>query len=208
MTRTSPRWRQVVVWLHVVSSIAWMSQAMALMTLSLVALAGDAATGAAAMSMSRRLDTALLAPLANAAAFTGLVLAGATAWGFFRHWWVLVKFGLTLVQLYAGIFVLSPVLESAAATGTTSWRLAAGAGLMAGGLAFQAWVSVAKPWSRTPWSPTAKPRTAPTWVFVAAVAAPALDICVGSVLGYPLPAFSLLMLIVLLSARRRRLALA
>ncbi|MET7995673.1 hypothetical protein ABZU76_32745 [Amycolatopsis sp. NPDC005232] len=208
MTRVSPRWRQAVVWLHAVSSIAWMSQAFGLMTLTLVALQGDAATRAAAMNMARHLDTALLAPMANAAAFTGLVLAGATAWGFFRHWWVLVKFGLTLVQLYAGIFLLSPALENAAATATPTWQQAAGAGLMAGGLAVQAWISVAKPWSRTPWSPAAKPATAPTWVFVAAIVAPVLDTTMGLVLGYPLPALSLVMLIVLLSGRRQRLAVA
>jgi hypothetical protein len=72
----------------------------------------------------------------------------------------------------------------------------------------QAWISVAKPWSRTPWSPTTKPATAPTWVFVAAIVAPVLDTTAGLVLGYPLPALSLVMLIVLLSGRRQRLAVA
>ncbi|WP_326568252.1 hypothetical protein VSH64_41865 [Amycolatopsis rhabdoformis] len=208
MTRVSPRWRQALVWLHALSSIAWMSQAFGLMTLTIVALQGDASVRAAAMTMARHLDSALLAPMANAAAFTGLMLAAATAWGFFRHWWVLVKFGLTLVQLYAGIFLLSPALETAAATATPQWQQAAGAGLMAGGLAVQAWISVAKPWSRTRWSPATKPATAPTWVFVAGVVAPVFDTTAGLVLGYPLPALSLVMLIVVLGGRRQRLALA
>ncbi|GAA3539403.1 hypothetical protein GCM10022222_23680 [Amycolatopsis ultiminotia] len=205
MARVSPRWRQVVVWLHVVSSVAWMSQALALMTLTLVALSGARPTRSAAMTMAEHLDTVLLAPMANAAAFTGLVLAGATAWGFFRHWWVLAKFAMTLVQLYAGIFLLSPALADSAATATPTWTQAAGTALMAGGLAFQAWLSVAKPWPRTPWSRTAKPPNAPTWIFAAGLAAPVIDIAAGLALGYPMPALSLIMLVVLLVRRPKTL---
>ncbi|TDQ00776.1 hypothetical protein [Labedaea rhizosphaerae] len=85
-TKTSPRWRQTVVWLHIVSSVAWMSQALALLVLmSLAAVTTDQDTRVAATAMARRLDMVLLAPMANVAAFTGLVLAGATAWGYFRH---------------------------------------------------------------------------------------------------------------------------
>ncbi|WP_318305851.1 hypothetical protein [Amycolatopsis solani] len=192
--KTSPRWRQAVVWLHVVSSVAWMSQALALVVLT--------STGAPAMA--ERLDSVLLAPMANVSAFTGLLLAGATAWGYFRHWWVLTKFVLTLVQLYAGIFLLSPALHESADTGAVAWPQVAGASLMASALAFQAWLSVAKPGRKTPWSPAAKPPTAPAWVFVAGVAAPTFDVVAGLLLGYPLPALSLVTLIVLGFERRRR----
>ncbi|WP_081655741.1 hypothetical protein [Amycolatopsis vancoresmycina] len=192
--KTSPRWRQAVVWLHVVSSVAWMSQALALVVLM--------ASGAPAMA--DRLDSVLLAPMANVSAFTGLLLAGATAWGYFRHWWVLIKFALTFVQLYAGIFLLSPALRESVDTAAVSWLQVAGASSMASALAFQAWLSVAKPGKKTPWSPAAKPPTAPTWVFVAGIAAPAVDVTAGLLLGYPLPALSLVTLIVLGFERRRR----
>ncbi|MGW3999293.1 hypothetical protein ACWEF6_37860 [Amycolatopsis sp. NPDC004772] len=192
--KTSPRWRQSVVWLHVVSSVAWMSQALALVVL----------TASGAPTMAERLDSVLLAPMANVSAFTGLLLAGATAWGYFRHWWVLTKFALTLIQLYAGIFLLSPALRESADTGTVAWPQIAGASLMASALAFQAWLSVAKPGRKTPWSPAAKPLTAPTWVFVAGIGAPAFDVAAGITLGYPLPALELIMLIVLLAFERRR----
>ncbi|WP_285482488.1 hypothetical protein [Amycolatopsis sp. NBRC 101858] len=192
--KTSPRWRQAVVWLHVVSSVAWMSQALALVVLM----------SAGVPSMADRLDSVLLAPMANVSAFTGLVLAGATAWGYFRHWWVLTKFALTFIQLYAGIFLLSPALRDSADTGAVSWVQIAGASLMASALSFQAWLSIAKPGRKTPWSPAAKPPTAPTWVFVAGVAAPAFDVVAGILAGYPLPALSLVTLIVLGLERRRR----
>ncbi|MGW3967318.1 hypothetical protein ACWED2_46405 [Amycolatopsis sp. NPDC005003] len=192
--KTSPRWRQAVVWLHVVSSVAWMSQALALVVL----------TSSGAPAMAERLDSVLLAPMANVSAFTGLLLAGATAWGYFRHWWVLTKFALTLAQLYAGIFLLSRALRDSADTSVVAWQQIAGASLMASALAFQAWLSVAKPWKKTPWSASAKPPAAPTWVFVAGMAAPAVDVAAGITLGYPLPALELVMLIVLLGFERRR----
>jgi len=192
--KTSPRWRQAVVWLHVVSSVAWMSQALALVVLM----------SSGAPVPADRLDSVLLAPMANVSAFTGLLLAGATAWGYFRHWWVLTKFALTLIQLYAGIFLLSPALRDSADTGTVAWPQVAGASLMASALAFQAWLSVAKPGRRTPWSPAAKPPAAPTWVFVAGIGAPVVDVAAGITLGYPLPALELVMLIVLLGFERRR----
>ncbi|WP_410569211.1 hypothetical protein [Amycolatopsis sp. cmx-4-61] len=192
--KTSPRWRQAVVWLHVVSSVAWMSQALALVVLM----------SSGAPEMADRLDSVLLAPMANVSAFTGLLLAGATAWGYFRHWWVLTKFALTLIQLYAGIFLLSPALRESADTGTVAWPQIAGAALMASALAFQAWLSVAKPGRRTPWSPAAKPLTAPAWVFAAGIGTPVIDVAAGLTLGYPLPALELLTLGVLAFERRRR----
>ena len=201
--KTSPRWRQAVVWLHVVSSVAWMSQALALVVLMSLALTRPG-QAAAATSMADRLDSVLLAPMANVSAFTGLVLAGATAWGYTRHWWVLTKFALTLIQLYAGIFLLSPALRDAADTGTVAWPQIAGATLMTSALSFQAWLSIAKPWKKTPWSPAAKPPTARTWVFIAGVAAPAFDVGAGILAGYPLPALSLIMLAVLGFERRGR----
>jgi len=207
--KTSPRWRQAVVWLHVVSSVAWMSQALGLVVLMTLA-ASDPGQAAAATSMAQRIDNVLLAPMANAAAFTGLVLAGSTAWGYFRHWWVLAKFVLTFAQLYAGIFLLSGALHDSAAAAragaadVVAWPQIAGTALMASVLAFQVWLSVAKPWKRTSWSPAAKPPTAPTWVFAVGVFTPLADVTIGVFWGRPLPALSLIMLVVLLGFEQRR----
>jgi hypothetical protein len=189
-----------------------MSQALGLVVLMSLA-ASDPGQAVAATSMAQRIDNTLLAPMANAAAFTGLVLAGSTAWGYFRHWWVLAKFVLTFAQLYAGIFLLSGALHDSAAAAragaadVVAWPQVAGTALMASVLAFQVWLSVAKPWKRTPWAPAAKPPTAPTWVFAAGVFTPLADVTISTFWGRPLPALSLIMLIVLgleLRGRRRR----
>jgi hypothetical protein len=79
VTRRGQRWRQLVVWLHVITSVGWMGQAVTLVSLLAVSLA-DSGNALAATTMTRHLDIGLLAPLANASAFTGLLLAASTSW--------------------------------------------------------------------------------------------------------------------------------
>jgi hypothetical protein len=206
-------WRQLTVWLHVITSVAWMGEALALASLLILSLTThDQSVRVSAISMANHLDMTLLANLANASAFTGFFLAAATPWGFFRHWWVLAKFAITVIQLYLGIFVLSGALRDAvldARTGAPApAALALGTCLMAGALAFQAWLSVPKPWGRTPWAAqgargkAAKLPTAPEWMFALAVLAVVADLAAAAMLGYPAPVFSLLVLAVRLVQRR------
>jgi uncharacterized membrane protein len=185
---TAKRWRQLALWLHVVSSVGWMAQALTLFSLVVFALA-DTAQGPAAMAMADRIDVTLLAQMANVSTFTGYMLAAATAWGFFKHWWVLTKMLISTAQLFLGVFVLSPVLRG----GHPSPQLAVGGALMAGAIAFQAWLSVAKPWGRT--QLYRKLPTAPAWVFAATTLIPLADLTIGYALGFPMPVLSLLFLI-------------
>jgi hypothetical protein len=189
-----------------------MSQALALLTLTVVASGtADAGIREGAVTMAHTLDKVLLAPMANAAAFTGFVLSAATAWGYWRHWWVLAKFGLTVAQLWFGIWVLSSALGAAEEAAKAGLPLPdptlqiAGAGTMATALAFQAWLSVAKPGGKTPWAPPRKPPVAPTWVFVAGTVVPFADFALSLTQGGPRPLFSLIALAVILSLRPQRL---
>ncbi|MER7010853.1 hypothetical protein ABT324_05425 [Saccharopolyspora sp. NPDC000359] len=211
MARTSSqRWRQAVVWLHVITSVGWMAHALVLFTLlATSATSTDPDTRVAATSMAHVVDVRLLGPFANAAAFTGLLLAAATAWGFFRNWWVLVKFAITLIQLYAGIFLLSDALQDSVAAARTGHAptaaLLVGTALMASAIAFQAWLSVAKPWRRTPWTTSRKPPSAANRVFAAAVAAVLVDVTTGLVLGFPSPICQLVVLTAQIINRQRAL---
>ena len=210
-SRTAQRPRQTLVWLHVLTSVGWMAQALGLLTLLAVGFASaDQDVRIAATSMAHELDTTLLAPMANASAFTGFVLSAATAWGFFHHWWVLAKFAITVVQLNLGIFVLSRNLGAAAADAEAGLAapppgLLVGTAVMASAIAFQAWLSVAKPWRRTPWAPQQRPPAAGSRVFVAAVAAPLIDMALGVLMGFPMPLLEIAVLVVVLVSRTRRL---
>ncbi|WP_436520863.1 hypothetical protein [Actinoplanes sp. HUAS TT8] len=194
-------WRHLTVWLHVLTSVGWMVQAMTLCVLLSVGFAtADADVRHAATSMALQLDGRLLGPMADASAFTGIMLAAATPWGFFRHWWVTVKFGITVVQLFAGIFLLSPVLERSAEAGPSARQIAATA-LMASAIAFQGWLSVAKPWGRI--RDRRPSSVAPRWIFTMTVLGGLADLALAFTIGHPMPLLSIILLVVGLSRRPR-----
>jgi hypothetical protein len=186
------RARTLLVWLHVITSVGWMSQAVALLALLLYGMeSGDVH----AFEMARFLDHRVLAVMANISAFSGMMLSATTPWGYFRHWWVLAKFVITVVQLYVGVFVLSGNLEAAAQGHVTVW-MPVGTSLMISAIAFQAWMSVAKPWGRTSWAdPKVKLPTASTAMFVVALVVPAADFAVSLHSGGPRPLFMLVTVI-------------
>ncbi|WP_410872390.1 PDR/VanB family oxidoreductase [Nocardia sp. A7] len=204
--------RHLLVWLHVISSVSWLSQAAALtVLLSVSALSPPGERKAATAGAAELLDQTVLVYSANTAAFTGLILAAVTAWGYFHYWWVCVKFVLTLGQLYIGIFILSSAMhETVAATGQgadgPAVALAATGAAMAGVLGFQVWLSVAKPWGRTPWGERARarPGSAPSWLYALGVLAPLVDLGFGVTLGNPTPLVSLSTLILALVMRALR----
>lgn len=204
MTANPRHRRRLAVWWHVVTSVGWMSMDVVMLVLLLRARAVPA-EAAATVHAARTIDVVLLAPLASASAATGIVLGLGTPWGLIVHRWVLAKLVMTLIQVYLGIAVLSDGLSDAMAAVRwgvpPSWELAAGAGLMAGGLATQVWLSVAKPGGavrRNGNRPAraAKPVPAPSWVLVLVVVGPMVDIGLGAALGIPLPVFSVLAIVV------------
>ncbi|SDL74630.1 hypothetical protein SAMN04488074_11357 [Lentzea albidocapillata subsp. violacea] len=196
------RARTLLVWLHVVTSVGWLSQAVALLALVLYGMKTGDLT---AFKMARYLDHEVLAIMANTSAFSGFMLSATTPWGYFRHWWVLAKFVITVSQLYVGIFILSGNLQEAVNGHVTAW-MPVGTSLMIGAIAFQAWLSVAKPWRRTPWAdPKVKLPTASTATFVVALVIPVIDFAISLWRGNPMP---LLMLITVIGYSVRRAARA
>ncbi|ONI90767.1 hypothetical protein ALI22I_11340 [Saccharothrix sp. ALI-22-I] len=183
--------RKLLVWLHVVTSTGWMFMALALFVVVDYAL--SAPDRLSAFDAAVLLDVEVLQFMATTSAFSGLMLSGLTVWGYFRHWWVLAKFVITFTQLYVGIFVLSPNLHPDG----SPLLMRVGSLLMASALACQVWLSVAKPFKRTPWASPTKPKAAPPWGFALCLAVPAFDyVFVEFVLGRSIPALSMLIVVV------------
>lgn len=188
--------RHLLLWIHVLSSVCWMSQTLAMAVLMLSP--GDGGAVAAHV-----LDTTVLVVSANVSAMSGFLLSATTPWGFFLHWWVLVKFAITVSQLVVGIAVLSPALDSAArAREVASAGLLASTVLMATLIAFQGWLSIAKPWSRVPRRSRGKAPVPGPAVRVAAPVAVLADVGVFVVVGQPIPLCSALVLVAALVGRR------
>lgn len=186
------RARQLLVWAHVLSSVGWMSQALALFVL----LSDRTVASSAAAHL---LDTTVLVLSANTSAMTGFLLAATTTWGFFLHWWVLVKFVITVGQIVVGIAILSPALNNAGAQPHP--LLIGGTVVMASLIAVQALLSIIKPRGRVTGQSKATPAAEP--VVLAAPVAVLADIGVFLLIRQPIPICSFAVLIAALISRTR-----
>lgn len=93
-----PELRKVVLTAHVVSSVGWLGAVVAYIALDVVAVTSrDVQTVRAAYLAMELTVFSVIVPLALASVTIGVVNALGTHWGLFRHYWVLVKFLLTLV---------------------------------------------------------------------------------------------------------------
>ncbi|MBN6040567.1 hypothetical protein [Amycolatopsis sp. 195334CR] len=103
--RLSPRARKSVVALHIVTSVGWLGITAANLVLLLSGLStADPTRQHAAFTAMAMVGETLLIPVSLLTFASGLVLSLATKWGLFRHWWVAIKFVLTLIAV-----VLTPL---------------------------------------------------------------------------------------------------
>ena len=109
-----PPLRKLVLTAHVTASVGWLGAVLVFLALALTGLTSDdASTVRAVYLLMRPLASAVLVPLAVAALATGILSSLGTAWGLFRHYWVLVKLGITAVAT-AVLFVHLPAFDALA----------------------------------------------------------------------------------------------
>jgi hypothetical protein len=90
--------RKFLLTLHVMSSLGWAGAVAVFVVIDIAALTGsDPQLGRVLWLALQAAVWSLLVPLAFASLLTGVVLALGTAWGLFRHYWVLFKLVLTLI---------------------------------------------------------------------------------------------------------------
>ncbi|WP_231632701.1 hypothetical protein [Gordonia sp. HS-NH1] len=115
-----------------------------------------------------------------------------------------MKFVITVGQLVVGIAVLSPTLDEATRSGDDATPgLLTATVVMATLIAFQAWLSIAKPWPRVPRRTQGKAPVPGTVVRIAAPAALLGDVVVFVSVGQPIPLCSVVVLVAALIGRRR-----
>jgi hypothetical protein len=96
MTLT-PALRKFVLAVHVVCSVGWIGAVVAYLVLGISAvMSPDALTVQAAWIAMELSGWFAIVPLALAALLTGIIISLGTAWGLFRHYWVLISLGLTV----------------------------------------------------------------------------------------------------------------
>ena len=92
-----PRLRKFALTAHVTSSVGWLGAVGAYIALDVAAVTSeDLQTVRGAYLAMEALVWSIIVPLAVASLFSGIVQALGTQWGLLRHYWVLVKFLLTI----------------------------------------------------------------------------------------------------------------
>lgn len=100
----APRLRRFVLTAHVTSSVGWLGAVVVFLALSVVGLTSqDAQALRGTYLVMEPAARFVLVPLAFASLLTGLVQSLGTAWGLFRHYWVLFKL---LINVFATVVLL------------------------------------------------------------------------------------------------------
>jgi hypothetical protein len=100
----SGRTRNVALTAHVALSVGWLGAVGAFAALSVVGLtSSDAETVRAVYLVMEPVGWYLLVPLALASLATGLVQSLGSAWGLFRHYWVVFKL---VINVFATLVLL------------------------------------------------------------------------------------------------------
>lgn len=203
--------RHLLVLLHVLTSLGWWAMGLAQLSFMVVALRRTGEGRLVALEAAQHLDHNMLIYFANAAAYTGIMLAALTPWGLFRHWWVTVKFAVTIVVTVVGIALLGRWRQEmidatrGGGPGPSTLLVLGSVAATVAVLAFLAWVSIAKPWGalrgRAPRDRS--PQRAPARGFLLATAPPFLDYAASLALGFPTPLLQLLTVLIY-PARRAR----
>jgi len=139
MTMT-PGLRKFVLTAHVTSSVGWLGAVVVYLALAVAALTiQDAQTVRGAWIAMELTGWFVIVPLALASLLIGLVQSLSTPWGLFRHYWVMMKFLLTVfattvlllhmptVSYFAGV---AAETDSANLSGLRGELLHAGGGLL------------------------------------------------------------------------------
>lgn len=114
----SPSIRRLTLTAHVISSVGWVGALAVFLAHSVVSVASHDVQLVRAACMAMALTTwFVILPFSVASLATGVLQAWGTAWGLFRHYWVVVKLLLTLVATAVLLLKLATIesLSTAAA---------------------------------------------------------------------------------------------
>jgi hypothetical protein len=116
----SPPLRKLALTVHLTSSVGWIGAVVAYLALGVAAVtSSDIQTVRAVWTAMDLTGWWVIVPLAIAALLTGLVMALGTRWGLFRHYWVFISLGLTLVCVVV-LLLHMPTVSAMAAFAQTA----------------------------------------------------------------------------------------
>lgn len=108
--------RKLALTLHIILSLGWVGAAAAYLVLGVSTMGSvPEETVRAAWIAKEVIGWYAIVPLAAGALITGLVMSLGTRWGLFRHYWVVITFGLTTFSTVILLLHMQTVSAAAAA---------------------------------------------------------------------------------------------
>jgi hypothetical protein len=106
----TPPLRKLALTAHVTSSVGWLGAVASFLALAIAGLIGNDETTVRAVYVATKVTTwVVIVPLACASLLTGLIVSLGTPWGLFRHYWVFVKFMLTILATVLLLLHTQPI---------------------------------------------------------------------------------------------------
>src|SRR5687768_13979193 len=106
----TPAVRKLLLTAHVIASIGWLGALAVFLAHAVLAQVSEGARIVHATSIAMCLTAWLvIMPLSLATLVTGVAQALGTAWGLFRHYWILFKLILTVLATIVLLLELGPI---------------------------------------------------------------------------------------------------
>lgn len=97
----TPGLRKFALTAHITSTVGWLGAVIGFLALAIAALTSQDVQMVRGAYLSMELTGwYVLVPLCLASLVTGLVMSLGTPWGLFRHYWVLIKFLITVIAAF------------------------------------------------------------------------------------------------------------
>lgn len=126
----APALRKFALTSHVVASVGWAGALAVFLAHAIVSVSSQDVQTVRAASLAMEVAAwFVILPLSIAAMATGLIQALGTAWGLFRHYWVMAKVLLTLLATTVLLLKLEPIGHLARAAAETTFSVSNLAGL-------------------------------------------------------------------------------
>lgn len=106
----TPAIRRITFTTHITSSVGWVGAVIAFLALAVIGFtSNDEVKVRGAYLLMAPAAWFVLVPLAHASLLSGIALSLGTTWGLFRHYWVVLKLGITvfstvILLIYMGTF--------------------------------------------------------------------------------------------------------
>ena len=153
--------RKLALTTHVTVSVGWVGAVAGFLALAIAGVASQDGQLVRSAYLAMHLITwFVIVPFSLASLLTGLVQALGTPWGLFRHYWIVVKLGLTVIATIILLAHTQPIGQVAALASQTVLvsadlrdlriQLIADAGAALVALLVATTLSVYKPWGPTP----------------------------------------------------------